>query len=89
MAAMTKPIPGNKDQVALGAVFRAKRSEAGVTQEQIKAALGCSINTVRWHEAGARSLRADQLVTAARVMRCDPKDLMVEGESDDDGPNAA
>lgn len=78
-----KPTPGTNDQIALGVAFRRARTAAGVTQEQIKVALGVSINTIRWHEAGARCLRADQLVEAARVFKCAPADLTLPGEDHD------
>lgn len=63
----------------LGGLFRDKRRAAGVSQEDMIAHLGCSINKLRWHEAGARCLRADDIVRAAELLRCEPGELIQDG----------
>lgn len=70
----------------LGRLFVQRRQAAGVSQEQMTAHLGCSINTLRWHEAGARALRADQLVLAAELLRCEPADLVQDTGGTADRP---
>jgi transcriptional regulator with XRE-family HTH domain len=41
-------------------------------------ALNCSVNTIRWHEAGARMMRADMIVRAAAVMGVTPDELLIQ-----------
>lgn len=77
----TKPVPGTETQIALGRTFLRERSRTGVTLERIATALKTSINTIRWHEAGARSLRADDLIAAAGVMGCSPATLIAVEEA--------
>ncbi|CAB4180383.1 HTH_XRE domain containing protein [uncultured Caudovirales phage] len=71
-----KPVPGNPVQVALGKLFADVRTSKGVGLRKMAAALEVSVNTVRWHEAGHRSLRADLIVRAARVIRVTPGRLI-------------
>ena len=63
-----KPVPIGEREAAIGAAFRAARKRRGFTLLQLSAALGCSINSVRWHEAGARLLRTGDLIRAAEAM---------------------
>lgn len=71
-----RPIKGDQLQQAIGERFKAEREARGVTQKQLCDGLQVSINTVRWHEAGSRCLRADQLVAAAAIIGCSAADLL-------------
>lgn len=75
----TKPIPRGDLEVALGRRFRSVRRASGVRQIDVAKRLGLSINTVRWHEAGARLLRVDELMRAAEIIGCDPVNLISLG----------
>lgn len=66
----TEPKRVNEGNVALGWSMRRYREAYGMTQPQLAAALGRSINTLRKHEAGERMLRVDDLVRAAEVLGC-------------------
>jgi transcriptional regulator with XRE-family HTH domain len=72
----TKPTRGTDEQVALGAMFRRAREGAGISLRGISKDMGMSINTIRWHEAGHRSLRADDLMVAAKIIGCRVLDLI-------------
>lgn len=73
----TKPVPAGEVEQALGRRFREVRKRQKVRLLDLSQALGCSINTVRWHEAGARMLRTDDLIRCAGVMGVDPAELTV------------
>lgn len=72
----TRPIGGTSVQKQIGDLFLRARCEKGVSQKQIADGMRRSINTVRWHEAGARSFRADDLVLAAEIIGCSPLMLL-------------
>lgn len=74
--AMTRPVPASDDHAIIGRKMREKRVAANVSVMKLARALNVSVNTVRWHEAGARLLRADDLVIAASVLGCKPSDLI-------------
>lgn len=80
---MTRPIPAGELEERLGAAFRAARLAAGVTLDEMARRLDCSVNTVRWHEGGARMLRADNLIRAASIIGCDPAILLAGGGAGD------
>lgn len=63
-------------EAELGAIFRLRRKTACVTLAQLAAELSCSINTIRFHEAGERIMRADQIVRAAGIFGCQHSELM-------------
>lgn len=71
----TKPIPAGDVEQALGQRFREVRKRQKVRLVDLASGLQCSINTIRWMEAGARMLRTDDLVRAARIMGVDPAEL--------------
>lgn len=73
----TRPVPAGEVEVALGRRFREVRKRQNVRLVDVATSLGCSINTVRWHEAGARMLRTDDLVRCAVIMGVDPAELTV------------
>jgi transcriptional regulator with XRE-family HTH domain len=72
----TRPIGGTDTQIALGRLFRMAREAAGMTLRQVAHDMGMSINTIRWHEAGTRCLRSDDLIAAARLIGTDPRLLI-------------
>jgi transcriptional regulator with XRE-family HTH domain len=74
----TRPTEGTAVQKSLGDAFRAVRTNSGFSLKALAQRMRRSINTIRWHEAGSRSLRADDLVLAAQVMGCSPTKLMQE-----------
>lgn len=76
----TTPIPKGDLQVSLGERFRAVRRSRGVWLRDMANALRCSVNTVRWHENGARMFRADTIVLAAEHLNVPPSILLGEGE---------
>lgn len=72
----TKPLPRGQVEAALGEKFRVVRRQHKVWLKDLAQHLGCSVNTVRWHEAGARMMRADMLVKAADFIGVPPGQLM-------------
>lgn len=83
-------IPQSKGdlQTALGAQFRETRRAKHVWLRDLSKQLGVSVNTVRWHEAGARMMRADLIVRAAEIIGVRASDLVelkrtAEKEQDD------
>lgn len=72
----TKPEARGALEERIGSAFRSARVEAGISLMDMANALGCSINTVRWHEAGARLFRADDIVRAASIMDVPPDTLL-------------
>ena len=65
----TKPVPKTSLEVSLGAHFRKVRKEREFTLDTLRKALGVSVNTLRWHEAGARSMRLNDVVRAVQIMQ--------------------
>lgn len=72
----TMPQARGEFEAALGARFREVRKRQKVWLVPLAKALGCSVNTIRWHEYGARMLRADLLVRAAEFMNVPHEDLI-------------
>lgn len=72
----TRPKARGDIEAALGERFREVRRSHRVWLKDLAARLECSVNTIRWHEAGARSMRADMLVRAAQVIGVPPSELM-------------
>lgn len=73
----TKPVKGSIIQQMLGEKFLRVRAKRGITLKMLSERMPCSINTIRWHEAGDRCLRADGLVQAAAIIGCSPTELML------------
>ncbi|CAB4122665.1 HTH_XRE domain containing protein [uncultured Caudovirales phage] len=73
----TKPIPRGEVEIELGERFRRVRKSCGMSLAELSLGLKCSINTLRWHEAGARPLRVDEIVRSAEIMGCVPNILIV------------
>ena len=72
----TVPVAASDDLAALGARFKEVRRAHKVYLRPLAQAMDCSVNYIRWHEAGARMMRVDQLVAAARVIGVDPAELL-------------
>lgn len=87
----TKLEPRGEIEAALGAQFRTVRRRQKVWLKELSRRLECSVNTIRWHEAGARMMRADMLVRAAEVIGVQPQELMpqaTQGEANGNPQNA-
>lgn len=84
MTHATKPEATSELAAKLGARFQATRNRYGckVTLTDLAKQLNVSMNTLRWHEAGARMLRADQIAKAAEIMGVPPGDLLTVREED-------
>jgi transcriptional regulator with XRE-family HTH domain len=76
----TTPIPKGELQARLGERFRTVRRSRGIWLRDMAAKLRCSVNTVRWHESGARMLRVDTIVEAAKLLDVNPSVLLGETE---------
>jgi len=76
MSGPTIPVARSPEAARLGDAFRAMRKARGLSLTDMAKALQCSINTVRWHEAGATLFRADVLERAAACLSCSVDDLM-------------
>ncbi len=63
----------------LGDLFAHERAKAGISLEVMAAKLERSINTIRWHEAGTRLMRLDEVVRAAFIMGITPDSLCMRG----------
>lgn len=74
----TKPTATSPENAALGARFKEVRRRQKVWLRPLAEALGCSINTIRWHEAGDRMMRLDEVVKAAGVMGVEPAELLTQ-----------
>lgn len=72
------PVALNEFTAALGARFRAIREGKKIFLRDMARRMGVCINTIRWHEAGARMMRADDLVEAARVLQVEPCALIAQ-----------
>jgi transcriptional regulator with XRE-family HTH domain len=59
--------PKSEDAERLGKLFREVRERRRVSLLATAAGIDRTINVVRWHEAGARMLRIDELLKAARL----------------------
>lgn len=80
--------PAGPLQASIGAIFKAKRRAARPKVNLVDMAkhLGCAINTVRWHEAGTRMMRVDDIVRAAAFLGCAFSDLMPDDPVPDPEP---
>lgn len=74
----TVPVAKDKRSKMIGSLFRRAREAKGITLRKLAEDMGCSVNTIRWHEAGHTLFRADQLKTAAHAMRVRVADLLVK-----------
>ncbi len=74
-----KPIPLGKKEADAGKRLRELRRSLKISQATMATELGCSINTLRWHEGGARIFRADRLGKAAKILSCRIEELLPDG----------
>lgn len=72
----TIPAPKGELEAALGAQFRETRRGREIWLRDLSKKLGVSVNTVRWHEAGARMMRTDLVVRAAAIIGVSPSQLI-------------
>ena len=72
----TVPVPSSPENAALGACFKSVRRRQKVWLRPLAEAMGCSVNTIRWHEAGDRMMRLDEVIKAASIMGVDASELM-------------
>ena len=70
------PVARGEMEAGIGARFRSIRKASRVSLKPLAVHLECSVNTVRWHEAGARMMRADLIVRAAQFMKVNPQELL-------------
>lgn len=73
------PVARGEMEAGIGARFREIRKSCKVSLKPLAEHLECSVNTVRWHEAGARMMRADLIVRAAQFMKVNPQELLPPG----------
>lgn len=79
----TVPYPAGADEARLGAQFRSVRERQGMSLIDLSRQLGCSINTVRWHEAGARMMRANLIARAASILGTSVAELVTVPDAAD------
>lgn len=72
----TTPSPKNAALAALGANFREVREQKGVSLLRLARHLKCSVNTIRWHEAGDTMMRLDRIQAAAAFLNVSAETLM-------------
>lgn len=73
------PVARGEMEAGIGARFREIRKSCKASLKPLAEHLECSVNTVRWHEAGARMMRADLIVRAAQFMKVNPQELLPPG----------
>jgi transcriptional regulator with XRE-family HTH domain len=72
---MPQPLKADERKV-IGGKFKAVRRRQRCWLAELARELGCSINTIRWHEMGIRMMRADMIIAAAKAMRVQPAELL-------------
>lgn len=82
MSRATKPVSKGPHAAAIGARLRVEREAHPISLEDFAQAVGMSINKVRWHEAGSRLLRADELAVCARILKLEPLVMMIPHYAD-------
>jgi transcriptional regulator with XRE-family HTH domain len=73
-----KPVPVGPREVALGAAFQLARKKRRLSLRRLARILHVSVNTLRWHEAGAVMFRTGTIVRAAEVMDVPPVVLLID-----------
>ena len=68
-------------EARIGENFRLVRRSRKVWLTTLAEALGVSVNTIRWHEAGVRSMRSDLIVRAAEVIGVPAAELLQSTET--------
>ena len=87
--AATVPIPEGEFEEALGQRLRYERRAKGVWLRDLARELGVSVNTVRWHEAGARLMRLDLVVRSAQIIGIHPSRLITDEPTEAQPPALA
>lgn len=64
--------------------LRKKRTEMGLTQEQVADSLGVKRNTVCQWESGVREPRLQQLPKLAKLFRCTVDELLSEDAANEE-----
>lgn len=81
---MSKVLTASSElEARMGQRFREMRRSRKVWLTTLSEALGVSINTIRWHEAGVRSMRSDLIVRAAEVIGVPAGDLLLPNEAEE------
>lgn len=81
-----KPKSKSDTEMQLGLTFRRLRKAKGFSMRGIARRMGIAVNSVRWHEAGATMLRADDLLKATEILDCTANDVMMLADHEDDVP---
>jgi transcriptional regulator with XRE-family HTH domain len=68
MIKKTVPMPAGDLQVAIGMRFRKLRKSKKMSLITLSKQLRCSVNSIRWMEAGHRMMRFDHIVLAAQIL---------------------
>lgn len=74
-------------EAMIGAAFRAAREKQKIPLRTLAPAIGVSINTIRWHEAGVRLMRTETVDKAAEFMNV-PVSLLFEQPPEEPAPEA-
>ncbi|CAB4122275.1 HTH_XRE domain containing protein [uncultured Caudovirales phage] len=65
---MVTPTSKGELELQIGTAFSEVRRKHNFWLRNLAAELGVCVNTIRWHESGARMMRADIVVKAAQIM---------------------
>jgi transcriptional regulator with XRE-family HTH domain len=82
-------VPRGDLERRMGERFKELRREHKIWLEPLAKALGVSINTIRWHEAGVRSMRSDLIVRAAEIIGVPAGELVLSQPKKKRAPNAS
>ena len=82
-------VPRGDLERRMGERFKELRREHKIWLEPLAKALGVSINTIRWHEAGVRSMRSDLIVRAAEIIGVPAGELVLSQPKKKSAPNAS
>jgi transcriptional regulator with XRE-family HTH domain len=67
----TIPQPQSQWHAEIGALLRDQRVKRGLTLHAFAEKLGVSVNTLRWHETGARLMGLEAIKIASEILECD------------------
>lgn len=70
------PVASSDANRVIGEAFRVARERKRVSLLNLSREIDCSVNMLRWHEAGARMLRVDLVYAAARALDADLRTLL-------------
>jgi transcriptional regulator with XRE-family HTH domain len=66
-------IEGNPVDVHVGSRVRARRISVGISEEELRAALGVTAEQMRAYESGATRIGASLLYDVSKLLECLPK----------------